>query len=256
MVNIIDTHAHLDEIDNLDDVIDRAVKSGVRAIIAVGQDHASNLKTLSISKKFPSIVYPAFGLHPLHIGNMSNDQLTDTLRFIDENSSDIVAIGEIGMDYDKRVLKVASKEVQRDVFTQLLTIARKKNKPVLIHSRYAWKDCFDTVRAAGIEKAVFHWFTGFSSVLSDIINAGYCISATPAAEYHNEHQRAIKETPFAQLMLETDSPVIYGRENRYTSEPKDALRSLRAVAAIKNEDESTVADMTLRTTNRLLEINA
>ena len=250
MVNIIDTHAHLDEIDNQDDVISQSVQAGVKAIIAVGQDHTSNLKILSLSGKFPSIVYAALGLHPYHIGRMDTAQITDTIRFIDENASDIVAIGEIGMDYDKRVLKISSKEMQRDIFVQLLDIAKKREKPVLIHSRYAWKDCFDIVRAAGIEKAVFHWFTGFSSVLRDIIAAGYCISATPAAEYHSEHRRAIKETPLTQLMLETDSPVPYGRENRYISEPKDTIRSLRAVAAIKNEDESNVAAITLQTTNR------
>jgi TatD DNase family protein len=248
MINVIDTHAHLDEIANLSEVIDRAVKSGVKAIVAVGQDHTSNLKTLSIAKEFSPIVYPAFGLHPWHIGRVDDAQITDTIRFIDESSIDIVAIGEIGLDYDKRVLKIASKEAQKAVLVQLLDIARKRNKPVLIHSRYAWKDCFDLVKAAGIEKAVFHWFTGPSDVLMDIIASGYHISATPGGEYQSEHQRTILETPLTQLMLETDSPVEYGKETRYTSEPKDAIRSLRAVAAIKNEDEFAIADMTLRTT--------
>ena len=100
------------------------------------------------------------------------------------------------------------------------------------------------VKEAGIKKAVFHWFTGFSSVLRDIIEAGYFISATPATEYHGEHRRAIKETPLEKLLLETDCPVTYGRETRYRSEPADILRSLRAVAAIKGIDEISVAEQT------------
>ncbi len=100
------------------------------------------------------------------------------------------------------------------------------------------------VKEADIKKAVFHWFTGFSSVLKDILDPGYLISATPAAEYHEEHKRAIKETPLGKLLLETDCPVAYGKEVRYRSEPADLLRSLRAVAALKGIDEITVAEQT------------
>ncbi|MCX6008966.1 MAG: TatD family hydrolase, partial [Chloroflexi bacterium] len=127
---------------------------------------------------------------------------------------------------------------------RLLSLAKAHQKPAIIHSRYAWKDSFELVKESGIEKAVFHWFTGFSSVLKDIIEAGYFISATPAAEYHEEHRRAIKETPPEKLLLETDCPVAYGKEVRYRSEPADLLRSLRAVAALKGIDEITVAEQT------------
>lgn len=98
----------------------------------------------------------------------------------------------------------------------------------------------------GIKRLVFHWYTGFSSTLSELIEAGYYISATPAAEYHDEHRRAIREAPLDRLLLETDCPVFYGRPDRYRSQPSDVLRSLKAAAAIKN---STVAELALQTTN-------
>jgi TatD DNase family protein len=168
------------------------------------------------------------------------------LRFIEQNINSAVAVGEIGLDYDKRVLRVASKELQQEVLGRLLNIARKYAKPAIIHSRYAWKDALSLVQDVGIEKAVFHWFTGFSSVLKDIIDGGYFVSATPAAEYHEEHRRAVKEAPLQKLLLETDCPVTYGREARYESRPTDVLRGLKAVSQLKGVDEATVAEQTTR----------
>jgi TatD DNase family protein len=244
MLSIIDTHAHLDEIENLDISINSARESGLVAVIAVGSDHNSNIKILDISKKQPGFIYPALGLHPWGLDKMDDRQLDITLKSIEDNIQTIAAIGEIGLDYNKRVLEKASKERQKEVFAELLKLSIKYNKPVSIHSRYAWKDCFQMVSSSGIQHAVFHWFTGFSSVLHDIISAGYYISCTPAAEYHEEHRRAIKETPVEKLLLETDCPVFYGRENRYSAQPSDAIRSLKAATSLKNTSEDIIAGQT------------
>jgi TatD DNase family protein len=250
LLRIIDTHAHLDEVENLESALTKAKHSGVIAIVAVGSNHQSNQEVIKICLKYPSFVYPAFGLHPWALGNLESNQLESTLESIEERAGDIIAIGEIGLDYDKRVVKIAPKELQKETLKCLLALARKHNKPAIIHSRYAWKDSFELVKEAGIEKAVFHWFTGFSSVLKDIVEAGYLISATPATEYHEEHRRAIKETPLEKLLLETDCPVTYGRETKYRSEPADLLRSLRAVAALKGIDEITIAEQTTHNATR------
>ena len=244
MLKVIDTHAHLDEIENLEPALNKAKEAGVIAVVAVGSNHQSNQKVMEICLSYPALVYPALGLHPWELGNLDSSRIDTTLKLIKERIADIVAIGEIGLDYDKRVIKVAPKDIQKDALKRLLALARRHAKPVIIHSRYAWKDSFELVREASIEKAVFHWFTGFSSVLKDILEAGYFISATPAAEYHEEHRRAIRETPPEKLFLETDCPVRYGRENRYRSEPADILRSLKATAALKGMDEATMAEQT------------
>lgn len=73
---------------------------------------------------------------------------------------------------------------------------------------------------------------------------GYFISATPAAAYHEEHRRAIREVPLNRLLLETDCPVQYGREEKYRSEVADVVRSLQAVAAIKGLEPEAVAKAT------------
>ena len=246
MYKLIDTHAHLDELKSLDLMLEEAQKNGIIAIVAVGSDYRSNMEILKISQRYCSSVYPALGLHPWRLANLKSSQIDENLGFIERNIAVAIAIGEIGLDYDKRVVKVAPKELQKKVLGHLLDLAKKYAKPAIIHSRYAWKDSFQLVRDAGIDKVVFHWFTGFSSVLRDIVTSGYFISATPAAEYHEEHRRAVKETPLDKLFLETDCPVTYGKEAKYESKPADVLRSLKAVAQLKEIGEAAIAEQTTR----------
>ena len=246
MYRLIDTHAHLDELENLDVILAEAKENGIVAVVAVGSDYQSNVKTLEISRRYCSFVYPALGLHPWRLAGLNSHQINDNLQFIEQNIATAVAIGEIGLDYDKRVVKDVSKELQKDALGHLLDLAGRYARPVVIHSRYAWKDSFQLVEQADMGKAVFHWFTGFSSVLRDIINAGYFISATPAVEYHEEHRRAVRETPLDRLLLETDCPVTYGRGIRYKSKPADVVRSLKAAAKLKDVDEAVIAEQATR----------
>jgi TatD DNase family protein len=243
MHGLVDTHAHLEEITDLEHTVDVALAAGLVAIVAVGSDLASNQRVLEISRAYPSLVFPALGLHPW---NLKENELEETIGFVERHAAEAVGIGEIGLDYHKRVVASASKERQKHIFARLLQIAVRHSKPALVHSRYAWRDCLDLVEQAGVDKAVFHWFTGPSSVLRDVISRRYYLSATPAAEYHEEHRRAVRETPLELLLLETDSPVTYGRgrQTEFQARPVDVRRSLASSAALRNEPEELVAEAT------------
>jgi TatD DNase family protein len=250
MYRLIDTHAHLDEIENPEQVLSQAKEAGLIAIIAVGSDIASNAKVLEIAALYKGFVYPALGWHPWYI---KESEIDANLEFIKDNIDKAAAVGEVGLDYHKRVRAVADKDLQKKALRELLKIAKEYDKPALIHSRYAWRDAFDMVAEAGLEKAVFHWYTGTSSVLRDIIDKGYYISVTPAVEYHEEHRRAVKEAPLERMLLETDSPVIYqrGRENEYKSSPADVVRSLKGAAVLKGLSEEAIAEATTENARRL-----
>jgi TatD DNase family protein len=252
---LIDTHAHLDEIAGLDSVIEDAKEAGLVAIVAVGSDLASNGKVLQIAAQYQGFVYPALGYHPW---NIKEAEMDANLDFIRANISRSVAIGEVGLDYHKRVRAAADKDLQKRVLRELLKIARDRDKPALVHSRYAWRDALDLVIEARLEKAVFHWYTGPSSVLRDIIAHGYYISATPAVEYHEEHRRAVKEVPLGQLLLETDSPVVYarGRESEFTAMPADVTRSLKGAAALKGVSEAEIAEKTTENASSLFRVKS
>ncbi len=244
MLRLVDTHAHLDEIEDLPVALREASDIGVVAIIAVGTGYDSNQRVLEISQQYKSLVYPALGLHPWQLTHMEHLEVERTLHQIEDNLREAVAIGEIGLDYDKRVRALASKDRQKAVLQGLMELAKKYHKPTIIHSRYAWQDTLTLATETGIKEAVFHWYTGPSNVLRNIIAQGYFISATPASEYHAEHRRAIREAPLRNLLLETDAPVEYGRESKYASLPKDVRRALSAVSEIKGIEEAALAEQT------------
>ena len=254
MAGLVDTHAHLDELEELGPVLERAKCAGVTAIISMGQDLASNIKTFDLAAAYPGFIYPAIGLHPWSLGNMGPAVLEENIAFIRDNLNMALALGEVGLDYDKRVLKGAGKDLQKDVLKKLLKLAVELDRPVSFHSRYAWKDSLQIVSESGIRRLVFHWYTGFSSTLAGLIEGGYYISATPAAEYHDEHRRAVREAPVERLLLETDCPVYYGREEKYRSEPADMLRSLKAAAAIKGISLDELSRIVRENTIRLFGI--
>lgn len=254
MPGLVDTHAHLDELEDLAIAVEHAKRAGVEAVISMGQDLASNIRTFELARAYPGFIYPAIGLHPWSLGGMDPAVQEENIAFIRDNLQGALALGEVGLDYDKRVLKGAGKELQKDVLKRLLKLAVELDRPVSFHSRYAWKDSLQIVTESGARRLVFHWYTGFSSTLAGLIEGGYYISATPAAEYHDEHRRAIREAPVEKLLLETDCPVHYGREEKYRSGPCDLPRGLKAAAAIKGILPDELSRIARENTTRLFGI--
>ncbi|MEM3693983.1 MAG: TatD family hydrolase [Candidatus Bathyarchaeia archaeon] len=238
--SLIDTHAHLDEVSDLPKVLERAKDAGIIAIIAVGSGIVSNRRVLELAKAYRGYVFPALGMHPWELENQNEGWEEFFLKHIEES----VAIGEVGLDYRIPL----NRDLQLQVFSRLVEIAKSYDKPLIIHSRAAWKDALEIVKGIGAKKAVFHWYSGPVKVLREILALGYSISATPAAEYSQGHRRALRNTPLERILLETDSPVLYrGME----SEPSHLGRVLSALAEIKGVNPVTVASTTTENALRL-----
>ena len=161
-MELIDTHAHLEDLENLDEALAKAEQAGVVAVITMGSDRESNLWALRETGKHERgklKVYPAIGLHPWEL---DPSKVEDDIQLIEDNVSKTVAVGEIGLDYWYKQVRRSpeKKEQQRKLFRSLLRIAKKHGKPVSIHSRGAWADSVDTTIKTDIKKAVFHWFSG------------------------------------------------------------------------------------------------
>ena len=86
------------------------------------------------------------------------------------------------------------------------------------------------VRDSGIEKGVFHWYSGPLDILEKIIDDGYYVSATPALVYSPPHQAAIKAAPLERILVETDSPVEYQGK---ISEPAHLTITLEELSKLK-----------------------
>ncbi len=96
---LVDVHAHLDlnEFDSdLDEVVKRAEKAGIKTIISNGINCKSNRKTLELSKKY-KILKPALGLYPDDAIKLTEKQIQEELNFIEKNKDKIIAIGEVGL---------------------------------------------------------------------------------------------------------------------------------------------------------------
>ena len=93
-----DTHAHIcDSAFDKDraEVLERARKAGVDAIIAVGENLADARKNIELAGKYP-MLKPAAGLYPAHLDLNQAGEMAD---FIRQNHSSLAAIGEVGLDY-------------------------------------------------------------------------------------------------------------------------------------------------------------
>ena len=247
---LIDTHAHLDEFDEMESIIERAREAGVDAIIAVGANMRACRLTLQWADAYPGYVYPALGVHPTE---WFEEDVEETLRFVEKQLNRCVAVGEIGLDYWSREARKskAVRRRQREIYIRQLEMAVEYDKPVSIHSRGSWRDALDLLLKHGPERAVFHWYSGPIDILRELLNAGYYISATPAAEYSKHHRAALQEAPLGRILLETDSPVEYrGRP----SEPGDLPLVARALAELKDVSLEEVVEATTRNAERLFNI--
>ncbi len=237
---IFDTHAHLDQLPNLDLALDEATKAGVEGIVAVSMDFASCQKNLEIKKtKNNPKIYLAFGMHP---SEANCEQISFCTKMIEDNASELTAIGEIGLDFWYKWVKkdIQKREEQVKVFGHFLTLAKKLNLPAIIHSRGAWKECLAMVKEADLKKALFHWYSGPVDILQEMIAAGYYVSTSPSLAYSSQSQDAIRQAPINRVLLETDCPVHYREENSeetFQSSPKDVFRTLKAYCNLKQMAE-------------------
>jgi TatD DNase family protein len=247
---LIDTHAHLSDLDDMDGVIRRAKDAGVDGVIAVGANLSTCESTLRWAEAFSGYVLPALGIHPTE---WSHDDLDATLEFVEGHLDACVAVGEIGLDYWSREARKnkAIRETQRELYIKQLAMARERDKPASVHGRGAWRDALDLAVAHGPGRVVFHWYSGPIDVLEELLDAGYFISATPAAAFSRDHRAALSKAPLERIVIETDSPVSY--QDR-PSEPADLPRTLGALAALKGIPEEDVAERTTRNAERIFRV--
>jgi TatD DNase family protein len=189
---------------------------------------------MELSGRYPGYVFPALGLHPWRL---ETDELEANFSLIEKELPGCLAVGEVGLDF---AIKTA-KGQQTDALRRLLKMAIREKKPVLLHARRAWAEALDLLKSFEVEAAVFHWFSGPTSLLKEIFARGYFISATPAAAYSENHRRAIQAAPLDQLLLETDSPEVY---QGTPSEPKDLQTVLSSVSELYGKGKEEIAVQT------------
>ena len=231
---LIDAHCHLEFFEDADDVIERAKKAGVVAIVASGLNPQRNRQALEISAK-NKMVKAAIGIYPADGLKMTDAELKEELDFIERNKDKIIAISEIGLDLEE----AENLERQTKIFEMQLELAHKLGKPVVVHSRKAEKETIEVLSRHKDLAVVMHAFHG-NVELAKKSGFYYTIAANIGRSDHL--QRMTRELPMSRLLTETDAPFL-APEKGGRSEPADVALAVKKIAEIKGLDAEEVKKM-------------
>ncbi|MFZ0282069.1 MAG: TatD family hydrolase, partial [Bacteroidales bacterium] len=208
-MQLIDTHTHLylPEFDvDRDEVVNRAVRSGVGKLLMPNIDVDSVSQMLSVERRYPGICYSMTGLHPTSVKEDFSSQI-ETLKELSVNHK-FCAVGEIGIDlyWDQSTLKD-----QITAFKMQVAFAIESGLPVVIHSRNSFPEVFNVLEdfKGSVLRGVFHAFTGTLQDAEKAISMGFKLGIGGILTYKNSGlDTVIKETGPAHIILETDSPYL------------------------------------------------
>jgi len=249
---LIDTHAHLDSDDfstDLPEVLARAAAADVRLIVTSGADLESGHKAVALAEGNPQI-YATVGIHPQEASRVPPDYLLQLQEW--SAQARVVAIGEIGLDLYRRY---APLERQLDLFATQLELARRLNKPVVIHDREAHAETLATLREHGKGlRGVMHCFSGDLQTALAAIDMGLLIGLGGAVTFQNARrlQALVRELPLEHIVLETDCPYMAPHPYRgKRNEPAHVSLVAAQIASLQQLPPERVADVTTANAARL-----
>jgi TatD DNase family protein len=249
---LTDIHAHLDyaEYDaDRDAAILRACQAGVVHVITTGIGRDSIAKTLKLAERHDEL-HATVGVHPTDLDALRPDEWS----LLEEASRHprVVAIGETGLDYFH--LKTADpdseKKRQRDYFLRSLDLARRANKPAVVHCRDAYDDTLAILKEFGRFRdapGVMHCFGGTRAIADRVFELGYTISAGGILTFKNAPtlRELVSSIPHDRLLLETDCPYLAPMPHRgKRNEPAYVRLVAEKVAELwKQPLEKTLAEV-------------
>ena len=262
----IDIHAHINDsklIDDVDNVIDRANKAGVKYIVNATCDVKSIKETLELAKKYEN-VYATLGIHPQAI--FEYDDEIEELIYSNKNNQKVIGIGEIGLDYHDMETQIAYikqdypqyeniteeevKNKQKEVFIKQIELASKMNLPIVVHSRDATADTLEIIQSninLLKNKGLIHCFSGSVEVAKEYFKMGFYISVGGSITFKNARciPDVIRECGIDNVMLETDCPYLSPEPYRgKINEPKNVVLVSDKIAEILDINYRQVEEKT------------
>jgi TatD DNase family protein len=264
-LGLFDTHCHLADPAlqaEVDAVLRRAASAGVSDVVAVGYDLLTSRRSLEISSNHVG-VHAAVGIHPGNVAAMSASDLTEVAELA--SRTDVVAIGEIGLDYYRLH---SPREDQIRAFEWQLTLAAKMKKPVIVHNRDADEDVLAILTAWSAGRhadgwngpaGVLHCFGGTIAMARQAIGLGFLISFAGNVTYRSaDPLRAVAtEAPSDSLLLETDAPYLPPVPYRgRRCEPAHLTATASVVADARGLSLGELAATTTRNARRLFRVES
>lgn len=245
---LVDVHAHLYGeafSGDMEEVLLRARRAGLSRILAVSETLEDAEEILALSRREP-MVKACAGLHPESAGE---EELQTMLFFIRTHSAQLIAIGEVGLDYWVAKDEEA-REMQRKMLSAQVALALELDLPLNVHSRSAGKHTIELLRHLGAQKVLLHAFDGRASSAALGLEAGYYFSMPPSLVRSPQKQKLVRSLPLESLLLESDSPVL-GPTLHERNEPANLRVTCLEIARIKGVSEEEVARITTENAQRL-----
>jgi TatD DNase family protein len=261
-MKFVDAHIHLSDPEytqKLNDIIDDAKKSNVVALVSNSADLKTSLLSLQLSKDYPHLVHSAVGIHPWNVKHLKPDEIQEIARLVlrqRKQGSKVVAVGEIGLDYQYAKTKELQ-GLQHEVFHEMLRAAEKSSLPVIIHSRGTTPEIIKLLDSYQLKKVLLHWFSRPLTLLPQIVDRGYYVSEGPPAVFSSRIREVIRRVPLTNLLTETDGPVLYWGlpfKGKMTT-PSFIPQIVTTIAELKGRNENEVADQILQNFTNLFEIS-
>ena len=237
-----------------ENIIDDANKKNVTKMILVGNDFSSSEKCQKLAHKYNFI--STAGYHPHNAKEWKKDSYKKLLKLIEFEN--VRAIGECGLDFNRNFSKP---EIQHEVFSKHIDLAKETGLPLFVHERDAFHQMHKILseNIADCEKVVVHCFTGTKNALEDYLSLGIYIGLTGwiCDDRRGKHLRDfINIIPDDKLLIETDSPYlspfVSSREPNITSEMKHLNKPAylpeiaKTLAKCRNQTYEHICDITYK----------
>jgi len=233
---LVDSHCHLDYLErdgDLDEVVERARRAGVAAMITICTKISEFDSVRAIAERYDE-VYCSVGVHP-HEAEGEGQEDARRLVALAKHPK-VVGIGETGLDY---YYDHAPRERQRISFRAHLRAARDSGLPVIVHSRNADDDTVALLREAREEgpfTGVIHCFTAGPGLAQAALELGLYISVAGIVTFKNAEdlRHTLEEVPLDRLLVETDAPYLAPVPKRgKRNEPAYVVHTAAALAELK-----------------------
>ena len=252
---IFDSHSHYDDEafdTDRDELLQSLLSKGVDKIISVASSWDSLSKVTDICHKY-SFAYPALGIHPENATDLTPERVPLLEALIDKEKP--VAIGEIGLDYH---YDEPPRDFQKEIFIYHLELAKKLDLPIIVHSRDAAEDTYETIKAHNPEKkGVIHCFSSSYEMAVKYINMGYYIGIGGVVTFKNaaKLKEIAAKIPLTSILLETDCPYMAPVPYRGTRNDSSLLNYVaEEIASLRGITPEEVIETTYNNTCRLFNI--
>ncbi|MCC7554454.1 MAG: TatD family hydrolase [Methanobacteriaceae archaeon] len=252
---MIDTHCHIDFEDfsnDRDEVIKRC-KNNLTALINSGTSLEGNKNALKLSLEHKNFIYPSFGYHPITSQDKTKEDLKIAQKHMIDNLDNIVAIGEVGMDYFYTKDKFLRAK-QNEIFESFAKLSNEYEIPLLIHGRDCEKKVYNIVKDyKNIPEVIFHCYSGSLKTARKLLDENYYISFSTMICYSEHHQELANEIPIENILTETDSPYLaMTREER--NEPSNVINAAQKISEIQEIDFNEVDKITTNNAKKVFNL--